>query len=231
MPRGARRRVPARELGRGLLPDGGRTDRAAPVRRRRRAADGVRRRHHGPRAPERALRAAREAGHQGLRGGLRLEARRRRRRVQGRHLLGPPARGVEGDLREGRHPRHRRRGTVVHRDDERLLVHGRRDDARAARGRAAEGHGDDAVPPDDARAERRPDHRGVPRRGRLPAERGRRALPLALRAERDGARVARRHLARRADRDRRRARRQRQRVPRPAPPRSREDPRAPARDA
>ena len=59
-----------------------------------------------------------------------------------------------------------------------------------ARRRAAQGHGDDAVPPDDARADRGPDHRGLPRRGRVPAQLGRRALPEELRAERDGARVA-----------------------------------------
>ena len=52
-----------------------------------------------------------------------------------------------------------------------------------------------------------------------------------LRAERDGARLPRRHLARRADRDRRGPRRRRQRPARPAPPRRREDHRAPARDA
>ena len=48
---------------------------------------------------------------------------------------------------------------------------------------------------------------GTPRRGRLPAQLGGRPLPQALRAERDGARLARRHLARRADRDRRGPRR------------------------
>ena len=79
--------------------------------------------------------------------------------------------------------------------------------------------------------DRRADHRGLPRRGRVPAERRRRALPGALRAERDGARVARRHLARRADRDRRGPRRQRQRPARPAPPRRGEDHRAAARHA
>ena len=73
----------------------------------------------------------------------------------------------------------------------------------AASASPLEGHGDDAVPPDDARADRRADHRGLPRRGRVPAQLGGRALPQALRAERDGARLARRDLARRADRDRR----------------------------
>ena len=98
-------------------------------------------------------------------------------------------------------------------------------------GRAAEGHGDDAVPPDDALPDRRADHRGLPRRGRLPPQLRGRALPRALRAERDGARLARRHLPRRADRDRRGPRRRRQRPARPAASRRREDPRAPARDA
>ena len=96
-------------------------------------------------------------------------------------------------------------------------------------GAAAEGHGVHAVPPDDDVPDRDPDHRGLPRRGRVPAQQGRRALHEALRAERDGARLARRRLALRADRDRRRARRQRLRPPRPAPPRRREDPHAPAR--
>ena len=46
-------------------------------------------------------------------------------------------------------------------------------------GRASEGHGDDAVPPDDALSDGSPDHRGLPRRGRLPAQRRGRALPQA----------------------------------------------------
>ena len=99
------------------------------------------------------------------------------------------------------------------------------------RRRAARGHGDDAVPSDDARPLRRADHGGLPRRGRVPAQLGGRALPQGLRAERHGARLARRHLPRRADRDRPRPWGRRQRAPRPAPPRRREDPRAPARHA
>ena len=61
------------------------------VRCRRRAADRLRRRHHRPRAGQRALRADDEARRPGLRGVLRLEARRRRRPLPGRDLLGPPA--------------------------------------------------------------------------------------------------------------------------------------------
>ena len=91
-------------------------------------------------------------------------------------------------------PRDGRRGPALHRHDQRVRLHRRRDGDGAARRRAAEGHGDDAVPPDDARADRRADHRGLPRRGRVPPQLRRRALPEALRAERDGARLARRHL-------------------------------------
>ncbi len=57
-------------------------------------------------------------------------------------------------------------------------------------GVTAQGHGDDAVPSDDALADRRAHHRGHPRGGRVPAQLGRRAVPQALRAERDGARLA-----------------------------------------
>ena len=78
-------------------------------------------------------------------------------------------------------------------------------------GCAAHGHGDGPVPPDDARRERLPHHRGRARRGRAPAERRGPALHGGLRAQQDGARLARRRLARRADGDqrgpRRRARR------------------------
>ena len=73
--------------------------------------------------------------------------------------------------------------------------------------RAADGHGDDPVPPDDAGRERLPDHRGRPRRGRAPPQRRGRALHGEVRAEQDGARLARRRLARRADRDQRGPRR------------------------
>ena len=72
-------------------------------------------------------------------------------------------------------------------------------------------------------------HRGLPRRGRVPDQHGRRALHEALRAERDGARLARRRLALRADRDRRGPRRQRLGDARPAPPRRGADHRAAAR--
>ena len=98
-------------------------------------------------------------------------------------------------------------------------------------GRAAEGHGDDAVPPDDALADRGADHRGLSRRGCLPPQLRGQALPRTLRAERDGARLARRHLPRRADRDRRGPRGRGERPARPPASRGREDHRAAARDA
>ena len=72
--------------------------------------------------------------------------------------------------------------------------------------RAAEGHGVHAVPPDDALSVGDPPDRGLPRRGRIPDQQRGRAVHEAVRAERDGARLARRRLALRADRDRQRAR-------------------------
>ena len=59
--RGAGRRLPARELGSGLLAHRGRPHRPAPVRRGRRAAHRLRGGHHGPRARARPLRAGDEA--------------------------------------------------------------------------------------------------------------------------------------------------------------------------
>ena len=49
-------------------------------------------------------------------------------------------------------------------------------------GARADGHGDDPVPPDDARRQRAADHRGRSRRGRLAAERQGRAVHGELRA-------------------------------------------------
>ena len=169
--RGARRRLPARALGRGLLAHRGRADRAAAVRSRRRAENGVCGGHHRPRARPRPLRAGDEARHPDLRGVLRLEARDRRRPLPGRDRLGPPERRAEDDRRQDGHPLHRRRGPALHGHDERLRLHGRRNGHGPSGGGAAEGHGDDAVPPDDAGAVRCSDHRGLPRRGRVPPER------------------------------------------------------------
>ena len=229
--RGARRRVPARALGRGLLAHRGWAHRAAAVRRSRCASNGVRSRHHRTRSDPRPLRAGHEARPPGVRGVLRLEARGRRRPLPGRDRLGSPERRAEDDRRQDGRPRHRRRGPALHGHDERLRLHGRRNGDGLAGGSAAQGHGDDAVSSDDALADRGSDHRGDTRGGCVPPELGGRPLPEELRAERDGAGQPGRHLAGGAGRDRRGPRRQRERAARHAPPRGGEDLRAPARDA
>ncbi len=99
--------------------------------------------------------------------------------------------------------------------------------------RAADGHGDGAVPPDDARRERPPDHRGRSRRGRDPPELGGRALHGALRAEQARSRLARRRLAGRADGDPRGTRRRparRRHLPRHHEGAAQAHPRGAARD-
>ena len=133
--RGARRRLPARALGRGLLAHGRRPDRPAPVRRRGRAAHRVRGRHHRARPRARPLRAGDEARDPDVRGVLRLEARHERRPLPGRDRVGSPRRRPEVDRREDGDPRDGRCGTAVRRHDERLRVHRRRDGAGAARRR------------------------------------------------------------------------------------------------
>ena len=198
--------------------------RAAPVRRRRLAAHGLRRRHHRPRPDPGALRAARQARHHGLRGVLRLAARDPRGPLPGSDRVGPPPRRPEGVRRQDGAARDGRRRPALPRDHERVRVHRRRDVDGAARRAAAEGHRVHAVPPDDDVPERDPDHRGVPRRGRDPAELRGRALHGALRADREGPREPRRRLALGADGDRRGPRDQRLRPPRPDAPRRRADP-------
>ena len=85
--------------------------------------------------------------------------------------------GVKTHRRQDGDPLHGRRRPALRRHDERVLLHRRRDGAGAARGGAAEGHGDDAVPPDDALADGDPDHGGLPRRGGVPSELRGRSLP------------------------------------------------------
>ena len=105
--------------------------------------------------------------------------------------------------RQGDDPGLRRRRPVLQADHQRADLHRRRDRAELPHRRAADGHGDDPVPPDHAGRERDPDHRGRARRGRPPLQRAGRALHGEVRAEQDGAGLARRRLARRADRDQR----------------------------
>ena len=151
-----------------------------------------------------------------------------RRPLPGRHLLGSRERRPEDARRQDGRARDGRRRPPVPRDDERLRLHRRRDGDGAPPRRAAEGHGVHAVPPDDDVPLGDPDHGGLPRRGRLPDQLGRRALHEALRAERDGARLARRRLPLRADGDRRGPGHPGIGLARPAPPRPRADPRPPA---
>ena len=84
--------------------------------------------------------------------------------------------------------------------------HGRRHGDGLPGRPAARGHGVPAVPPDRPGAQRHPDDRGLPRRGRLPAEQHGRALHGEVRAQAHGARAARHGLARRDRGDPRRAR-------------------------
>ena len=176
------------------------------LRRRLAGAHLLRRRHHRPGDHARALRAADEALRRGrpLRGVLHHRARARRRRQLRRRGPAQRPRRLDGAVRgQERDPRHRRQRPGLAADHQRADLHRRRDRDGLPRRRAADGHGDDPVPPDDARGQGLPDHRGRARRGRPPAQRQRRALHGDVRAEQDGARLARRRLARRADRDQR----------------------------
>jgi succinate dehydrogenase / fumarate reductase flavoprotein subunit len=102
--------------------------------------------------------------------------------------------------------RDRRLGPDVRGEHERVHQHRRRLGHGGARRDSAAGHGILPVPPDRHPGRGDPDHRGRARRGRIPAERERRAIHGALRAERQGPRKPRRGLARDDDRDQGRAR-------------------------
>ena len=103
----------------------------------------------------------------------------------------------DGAVRRQVHdPRLRRRRPVLQADHQRAHLHRRRDRAGLPHRRPADGHGDDPVPPDDAAGQRDPDHRGRPRRGRAPLQRRGRALHGEVRAQQDGAGLARRRVSR-----------------------------------
>ena len=179
--------------------------RHARLRRRLRRPHLLRRRHHRPGDPARALRAADEARRGApLRGVVHdRPGARRVRPLRGRDHA-RPARRLDGAVQgEGGDPRDRRQRPVLQAHHQRPDLHRRRHLDGLPRRRAADGHGDDPVPPDDARRERAPDHRGRARRGRPPLQRARRALHGEVRPEQDGAGLARRRLARGADRDQR----------------------------
>ena len=92
--------------------------------------------------------------------------------------------------REVGDPRHRRQRPVLQAHDERADLHRRRHLDGLPGRRAADGHGDDPVPPDHAGRERPADHRGRARRGRAPLQRAGRAVHGEVRAEQAGARLA-----------------------------------------
>ncbi len=112
---------------------------------------------------------------------VRHPAARRRRAGARRRGHRADVRADRDDHRQGRHPAHRRlrQGLPVH--HQREHQHRRRHGAGLPRGRAAQGHGVRAVPPDRAAVHRHPHHRGGPRRGRLAAQQGRLPLPAGLR--------------------------------------------------
>ena len=136
-------------------------------------------------------------GH-GLRGVVRARPGDGRRALRRPDRVGSRPRRRAGRRGGRRRARDRRPRPHVPRHHQRLRLHRRRHVDGLARGRAAQGHGVHAVSPDDAQGERRPHHRGLPRRGRLPAQRRGRPVHVQLRAERRRAGVARRRVARRS---------------------------------
>ena len=94
-------------------------------------------------------------------------------------------------------PRDRRLRPYVFLLHVRAHLHRRRRRHGAACRSAAAGHGVRAVSPDRHLWRRLPDHRGRARRGRIPDQLDRRAVHGALRAEREGPRLARRREPRR----------------------------------
>ena len=200
------RGAPARALGRHVPPQRRGQARHPRLRRRLRRAHLLRRRHHRPGAAARPLRAADEAprADRPLRGVVRhLAAAGRRRPLHRRRRpldQGRPPRGLQRQVDD---PRLRRRRPVLQADHQRADLHRRRHRPGLPPRREADGHGDDPVPPDHAGRERDPHHRGRPRRGRAPLQRQGRALHGEVRAQQDGARLARRRLPLGADRDQR----------------------------
>ena len=224
-PRGARRHLPARELGRLLLARRGRPPSAAPVRRRRLAAHGLRRGHHRPRPDPGALRAARPARHPVYEEYFAWKLVEHEGRCQGViswDLMNGGLKAVGGE--DGR-PRHRRHRAGSTRDHERVRLHRRRDGDGAAAG----------LPLKDMEFMQFHPTTMYPS-GILITEgcRGEGGTCCNSDGERFMERYAptakelaepRRRLALRADGDRRGPRHQRLRPPRPDAPRRREDPR------
>ena len=103
---------------------------------------------------------------------------------------------LDGLRRQGHRDRHRRRGSRLPGHDQRGHLRGHRRGAGAGdRRRPARQHGGRAVPPDGHLPGRHPGHRGLPRRRRPAARRGRPPLHAGLRAREEGTGLARRRLA------------------------------------
>ena len=207
-------------------PFGGMTTR---LRQGHRAAHLRRRRPHRPRDPAHAVpavaRARRALLHRILRArpdhGRRRRLPRRARAGHGRRHAAPVPRPGHGAGDRRLRPRVFLRDLGAH-------LHRRRRRHGAARRPGHAGHGVRAVPSDRHLRRRLPDHRRRARRRRHPAQQQRRALHGALRAEREGPRLARRRVALDDDRDPRRPRRRRAQgphPPRPDPPRPEGHPR------
>ena len=197
------------------------------LRRRLAGAHLLRRRHHRPGDPARALRAADQARPARLRRVVRHRPRSSRRRLQG---------AVRWNIRTGQLQRIGAKavimatggaGRVYEPSTNALICTG---DGIALAYRAGAPMMDMEMVqfhPTTPEGLRRADHRGRARRGRLPAQRGRRALHGEVRAEHDGAGQPRRRLARRADRDQRGPRRRRLRRSSTCATWAEADPRAP----
>ena len=148
---------PPRAPRRPLPPQRGGQARHPRLRRRLAGAHLLRRRHHRPGDHARPLRAADEVLRRGrpLRGVLHHRARARRRRQLRRRRAAQRPRRLDGAVRgQERDPRHRRQRPGLAADHQRADLHRRRDRDGLPGRRAADGHGDDPVPPDDARAAR-----------------------------------------------------------------------------
>ena len=139
-----------------------------------------------------------------LRGVVHHRARAGRRRPHRRRRDPQHPRRRHGALlRPRRDPGHRRQRPDLRPDHQRPHLHRGRHRHGLPGRRAADGHGDDPVPPHHARGAGTPHHRGCPRRGRPALQRPGRALHGEVRPQQDGAGLARRGLPRRADRDQR----------------------------
>ena len=190
--------------------------RHAGLRRTEPGAHLLRRRLHRPGAPPRPPRADTAPRRPRVRGVVRPLAHHGRGRVR--------RRGRHGD-EDGRHPRHPRQGghhrggrprSRLRAEHQRPHLHRRRHGPCLPGGSAPHGHGDGAVPPHNPQVERRAPVGGRERRGRVPAELRGQSLHGALRPQHDGACLARRGLAGRADGDQRGQRRRRVRPTRRA---------------